>query len=255
MGGADIWHTVNALAAFRAVGLRNAAAESFVARQLAAGVGLSYWSARSGLCIETTSAMALIADAESRRLLRGVLQRYALPGGRWASFIIDGPGGYESYLVAPSVTAWAVTALAPSDPLREPGLAYLRESLGERAIWAPHAAFYGTPFYPAHVAAPLLPWEGIGAYALATQDGSGGWGFGDPPEGVSTLPTALAMRVLQALPPTPESRAALARAARWLVATQSADGAFPIGSRPDDVWYAGTVYATCVAVLALAAMV
>jgi hypothetical protein len=248
-GGADVWHTVHAVAAYARLGRRHQSAEPFVEQSLLSDGGLCYWSARVGLCVETTSAAAL-AMPHIRRNLRAVLRRHALPQGRWSNYILDDVGGYARYAVGPSVTGWALCALPPSDPRRNAGSAYLREALGQRHVWAADPAFYGTPFYAAHVAARILPDPRVLEYTLATQDSSGGWGFGDPPGPPSALPTALALLTLDCFS---DQRIALARerGQRWLCEAQRHDGSFGLDYMPAEIWFAATVYATAVAVLAL----
>jgi hypothetical protein len=253
LGGADIWNTVNTLALFRRHGRDTRKLEAFLRPFLAPGTGLCYWSARAGFCAETTAAMARIATPRDRRALLAGIRQHALPRGRWASFILDGPGGYESYLTAPSVTAWILAALDADDPLVPPALGYLKELVATRPIWSGHPAFYGTPFYPAHLAARFLPKPSVLAYTLSTQGVSGGWGFGDPPKGPSgVLPTAMAIRTLRAFPPRPRVIRAIRRGVDWLARAQRRGGAFPLGPAPQALWYVGTIYSTCQAVAALA---
>ena len=255
--GADVWHTVNALLALQAVGETPAAAAAFVRDQVREEGGLPYWSARPGLCIETTAAGAL-ALLELRPTLVPALRRYALPEGRWATFILDEPGGFDHYLTAPSVTAWALAALSCDDPLVGVGRRYLLETRDARGLWAAHDACYATPFYPAHLAAAQVPdRDAILAFTLESASRSGGWGFGDPPrEDASTLPTAWALLTLLACDPTLATvRPATTRAADWLLAAQRDDGSFPAAPLPPDIFYTGSVYATSVAIVALARLV
>lgn len=253
LAGADIWNTVNTLALFQRHGRDTRKLETFLRPFLKKGAGLSYWSAREGFCCETTAAMARIANAGDRKRLLATFQHKALPKGRWASFILDGPDGYETYLTAPSVTAWILSALNADDPLVKPGLSYLEERLAARPIWGSHPAFYLTPFYPAHLAAPFLPKLSVLSYTLSTQDPSGGWGFGDPPKGSGcALPTALAIQTLRAFPAKPKVQHAIQRGMAWLAHTQKPNGAFPLGQAPKELWYVGEVYSTCQALFALA---
>ena len=255
--GADVWHTVNALLAIQAAGRTSAAAVAFVRDQVRKEGGLPYWSARPGLCIETTAAGAL-ALPELRPTLVPALRRYALPEGRWATFILDEPGGFDHYLTAPSVTAWALAALGGNDPLVDTGRRYLRDTRDARGIWAAHDACYATPFYPAHLAAAQVPdRDAVLAFTVESASPSGGWGFGDPPrEDASTLPTAWALLTLLACDPTLATAGpAATRAADWLLAAQRDDGSFPAAPLPPDIFYTGSVYATSVATVALARLV
>lgn len=252
MAGADIWNTVTTLGLFKRHGRNTRRLESFLRPFIRKGTGLSYWSARDGFCCETTAAMARLATPTDRRRLVHCLRQKALPNGRWASFILDAPGGYETYLTAPSVTAWILSALDPSDPQFAPGLGYLEQLLTDRPIWTIHPAFYLTPFYPAHVASRLLPRKTVLAYTLSTQNISGGWGFGDPPSGAPcSLPTALALQTLRAFPARSGVRRAIERGRDWLVSAQESNGAFPLGKAPKELWYVGAVYSTCLALAAL----
>ena len=118
--GADVWHTVNALLAIQAAGRTSAAAVAFVRDQVRKEGGLPYWSARPGLCIETTAAGAL-ALPELRPTLVPALRRYALPEGRWATFILDEPGGFDHYLTAPSCGPASLgSSVARSDRIGTP---------------------------------------------------------------------------------------------------------------------------------------
>jgi hypothetical protein len=253
MAGADVWNTVNALAVFRQHARETRRMESFLLPLLRKGDGLCYWSARVGLCCETTAAMARLAGPSDRKLLVALLRRKAFPAGRWPSYILDGPDGYETYLAAPSVTAWILPLLDPRDPLYEAGRRYLEASLQGRPIWGGHQAFYLTPFYPAHLAARIMPKHSIVDYTLSTQDASGGWAFGDPPTGpCGALPTALAILTLRAFPRKPAIGRAIDRGIRWLLEAQKTNGAFPRGKAPKELFYVGDVYPTCLSLLALA---
>jgi hypothetical protein len=253
MAGADIWNTVNALAAFKQYGRDTRRMEDFLLPRLRKGDGLCYWSARVGLCCETTAAMARLATPSVRRKLVALLRRKAFPAGRWPSYILDGPGAYERYLTAPSVTAWILPLFAPSDSLFKAGRRYLETTLEGRPIWGAHPAFYLTPFYPAHLAARIVPRTSVVEYALATQNASGGWAFGDPPKGsCAALPTALAILTLRAFPRSRAAGQAIERGIRWLLDAQRRNGAFPRGRAPEEVFYVGDVYPTCLALFALA---
>lgn len=253
MNGADIWHTVNALRALAAAGRWNRAAEAFVHAQVTANGELSYWSSHPSLCIETCAA-AFQALPSLRTRLRRAVERHALPGGRWPNFILPGRGGYDSYLTGPSVTGWALAVLARSHPLAVRGRAYLADTLTPGGLWRAQGGFYATPFYPAHVALPHVddPRPVLNA-TLHGQDGSGGWAF-DPEQGgpPSALPTALALVTLLAEPsPGSRVRRAARSAVAWLLAGQKASGAFSAAPAPTVLFYAGDVYATSVAVMAL----
>ncbi len=251
--GADIWHTTQAVLAFRAAGNPNRAAEAFVRSKLTGRGELSYWSAHPSLCIETCSA-AFQALPRLRGILRKTLVRHALPGGRWPNFLLPGKGGYDAYGTGPSVTAWALSALGADHPLAAAGRDYLERTRAGDGLWAPHPAFYATPFYPAHLAVGLV--RDRGPVALATmrwQLASGGWGFEQGESSrPSVLPSALALSTLVASGRrTPACRRALDRGSRWLLSAQDTHGAFPLGRAPSVLFYAGDVYATCVSVLAL----
>jgi hypothetical protein len=252
MAGADVWNTVNALAAFRLNGRDARRMEAFLLPRARNGEGLCYWSARVGLCCETTAAMARLAAPSLRRRLTALLRRKAFPAGRWPSYIVAGPGGYEAYQAAPSVTAWILPLLRRGDARRRAGLRYLEECLDGRPIWGIHPAFYLTPFYPAHLAARLLPKASVLDYALSTQDESGGWAFGDPPKGpCAALPTALAILTLRAFPRSSAIGQAIDRGTKWLLDVQKRSGAFPRGRAPEELYYLGEVYTTCLSLFAL----
>lgn len=251
--GADLWHTTQAILAFSAAGRSNARAEAFVTGHISGQGELSYWSGHPSLCVETCAA-AWHALPSQRKRLAATLVRHALPGGRWPNFILPGPGGYDSYLVGPSVTAWAIGALGARDPRSARGRAYLRETLGPDGLWQAHPAFYATPYYPAHLAVAHVgdQRDRVVQATLRQQSASGGWGFADFGERASALPTALAMRTLVAAGTrTTRCRRALGRATAWLLAGQSASGAFRLAPAPAALFYAGDVYVTCVAISAL----
>jgi len=253
-GGADIWHTTQAILALSAAGRSNADAEHFVGSRISQAGELSYWSGHPSLCIETCSA-AWHALPSQRGRLAATLARHALPGGRWPNFILPGRGGYDSYLAGPSVTAWALGALGVSHPLATEGRAYLRETLAPNGLWHSHPAFYATPYYPAHLAVTYLGDKRKAAVVRATirdQGPAGGWSFAGFEDRPSPLPTAFAVRTLIAAGSrTPQCGRSLRRAVQWLMASQSSSGAFRLAPAPAALFYAGDVYATCVAVLAL----
>jgi hypothetical protein len=255
-GGADIWHTTQAILAFSAAGRSNPAAEHFVRSRISRRGELSYWSGHPSLCIETCSA-AWHALPSQRNRLTATLVRHALPGGRWPNFILPGRGGYDSYLAGPSVTAWAIGALGARHPLTTPGLAHLLETLTSDGLWRAHPAFYATPYYPAHLAVAYVG-EKRSAVVRATlrqQSPTGGWGFEDFADRPSPLPTAFAIRTLVAAGVrTPQCKRSLRRAVRWLLNSQSASGAFRLAPAPAELFYAGDVFATCVAISALIAV-
>lgn len=252
-GGADIWHTTQAILAFTAAGKPNSAAQRFVRTRISRRGELSYWSGHPSLCIETCSA-AWHALPSLRVRLAATLVRHALPGGRWPNFILPGRGGYDSYLAGPSVTAWAIGTLGASHPLAAPGRAYLRETLASDGLWRAHPAFYATPYYPAHLAVAHVG-EKRNAVVRATlrqQSPAGGWGFAGFADRPSPLPTAFAIRTLVAAGARiPQCEGALARGVGWLLTAQSANGAFRLAPAPAALFYAGDVYATCVAISAL----
>jgi hypothetical protein len=252
-GGADIWHTTQAILAFSAAGRSNSAAERFVRSRVSRRGELSYWSGHPSLCIETCSA-AWHALPSQRRRLASTLVRHALPGGRWPNFILPGQGGYDSYLAGPSVTAWALGALGASHPLATEARTYLRETVAPDGLWRAHPAFYATPYYPAHLAVAHVG-QKRGAVVRATlgqQSTTGGWGFAGFADRPSPLPTGLAIRTLIAAGVnTPRCKRSLRRAVRWLLSSQSANGAFHLAPAPAVLFYAGDVYATCVAISAL----
>lgn len=259
MGGADIWHTVSALAALRRVSslYKGPAAdvlpqaESFVQKNVYQEGGLSYWSTTHGLCCETSAFAALTMPA-LRRSLRSALRRVALPHGRWPQFILERQNGYSDYSAAPSVTGWVLSALHPEDRLIEGGLRYLAQSLAGREIWEGHIAYYLTPLYPAHVASLTLRKNSVLAWVLDAQGEEGGWGYGPTAEGeASVLPTSYALLTLNCFEPTTRIRRAAQRARAWLMARQRADGRFPLRPMPRALWYSGDVYATSMALLAL----
>jgi hypothetical protein len=255
-GGADVWHTTSAITALRCTGRSNRAAEGFVRSKLSDSGELSYWSAFPGLCIETCSA-AFQALPSERARLGATIVRHALPGGRWPNAIVPAAGGYDVYSTGPSVTAWALGTLGREHAsLARVGRRYLEETRVEGGLWRAHPAFYATPFYPAHLAIRFAPSQTVRAEivaaTLARQTESGGWGFsadGKP----SALPTALALStVVFGGVRTPTTARALKRAAGWLVANQTRKGFFRLSPAPAVVFYAGPVYATCVALTALA---
>lgn len=252
-GGADLWHTTQAILVFSAAGKANPAAEHFVASHISKRGELSYWSGHPSLCIETCAA-AWHALPDRRARLAKTLARHALPGGRWPNFILPGRGGYDSYLAGPSVTAWAMGALGARDPLFAQGRAHLRETLGPDGLWHAHPAFYATPYYPAHLAVAHLADQRarVVEATLRQQGPAGGWSFIDLPGRPSALPTAFAMRTLVAAGiRTAQSMRSLERAARWLLASQARNGAFRLSPAPAALFYAGDVYTTCVATTAL----
>jgi hypothetical protein len=254
-GGADIWHTTNAIAALSRIGRSNRAAEHFVRSKLTASGELSYWSAYPSLCIETCSA-ACHAMPRERARLRATIVRHALPGGRWATSMVPAAGGYDAYLAGPSVTAWALGALG-REPARlaRAGRSFLQNTLSEDGLWRAHPAFYATSFYPAHLAIRFVPTATKAAVVAATlrrQTASGGWGFiadGRP----SSLPTAFALSTLVGSGvKTSRLVRAIGRAVRWLLENQKSAGGFRLSPAPAVVFYAGDVYATAVATMALA---
>ena len=252
-GGADLWHTVQAILALSAAGKSNAAAEHFVSSRISRQGELSYWSGHPSLCIETCSA-AWHALPSHRAHLAATLARHALPGGRWPNFILPGRGGYDSYLAGPSVTAWAIGVLGARHPLAAQGRAHLLETLAPDGLWHAHPAFYATSYYPAHLAVGHLGDERrmVVRATLRQQGPAGGWSFAEFGDRPSALPTAFAMRTIVAAGVrTPQCRRSLRRATRWLLTSQSASGAFRLAPAPAALFYAGDGYATCVAILSL----
>jgi hypothetical protein len=252
--GCDVWHTVNAVLALSAVGETSEAACRYVSSKALEGGGLPPSSGGPELCSETTAAAALAIPA-LRLTSLAALRRHALPHGRWICFFGLRLHDYDFYVSGPSVTGWALTALGGEDSLAEAGRRYLVETLGPHGIWNAHDLFYCTPFYPAHIAAAWLPdRRAVLRYTLGTVGPTGGWGFGDPPDAQpSTLPTAWALLTLLACDPTlATARGVAIRAAQWLVDAQTEDGSLPIDPCPGRVWYSGSVYATSVAITALA---
>jgi hypothetical protein len=258
-GGADIWHTTNAIAALRRTGRSNLAAERFVRSKLSATGELSYWSIYPSLCVETCSAAYQALPGERTRL-RATIVRHALPGGRWSTSLVPTADGYDAYLAGPSVTAWALGTLGREhDSLARAGRSYLATTLGEDGLWRAHPAFYATAFYPAHLAIRFLPSKALRAAVVAAtlrqQTEGGGWAFsaGGKP---SALPTALALSTLLAggarTIGTSAGRRAVKRGASWLLAHQARTGAFALSPAPAVLFYAGDVYATCVTTMALA---
>ena len=254
-GGADIWHTTNAILALARVGRVNAAAERFVRSRISVAGELSYWNAYPSLCIETCSAAFAALPSESARL-RQTIVRHALPGGRWATSMVPAPGGYDAYLAGPSVTAWALGCLGREHgKLVRAGRHYLGKTRGKDGLWHAHPAFYATTFYPTHLAIRFVTSrtvrEEIVAATLARQRESGGWGFtteGKP----SALPTALAaLTVLGSGIRTTALLRALKRAIGWLLLEQTRIGSFRLLPAPSVLFYAGDVYATSVAMMAL----
>src|SRR5664279_3977226 len=73
-GGADIWHTTNAILALARVGRVNAAAERFVRSRISVAGELSYWNAYPSLCIETCSAAFAALPSESARLRQTIVR-------------------------------------------------------------------------------------------------------------------------------------------------------------------------------------
>jgi hypothetical protein len=259
MGGADIWHTVSALAALARANEAGARitpstvsrGEKFVKAKEYPGGGLSYWSTTRGLCCETT-AFAASTIPSLRRSSLSLLQRVALPYGRWPQLLLERSSGYSDYSAAPSVTGWVLGALKQNDRLRRAGLAYLDEALGGRDIWEGHAGYYMTPLYPAHVASLSLRKKSVLSWVLTSQNEQGAWGYGPRANGPSSvLPTSFALLTLACFEPTEKARRAAARAYSWLLSRQGADGRFPLGPAPRGLWYSGDVYATAMALLAL----
>jgi hypothetical protein len=252
-GGADLWHTTQAILAFSAAGRSNAAAEHFVSSRISRRGELSYWSGHPSLCVETCSA-AWHALPNQRDHLAATLVRHALPGGRWPNFILPGRGGYDSYLAGPSVTAWALGVLGTSHHLAAAGRAYLRETLSPEGLWHPHPAFYATPYYPAHLAVAHVgdARRRVVKATVRQQGPDGGWSFSGFADRPSPLPTALAMRTITAAHArTARSIRSLRLAGRWLLKAQSANGAFRLAPAPASLFYAGDIYATCIAITAL----
>jgi len=255
-GGADIWHTTSAIAALGRAGRSNPAAERFVRSKLSDTGELSYWSAYPSLCIETCSAAYQALPSERARL-REAIVRHALPGGRWSTSLAPATDGYDAYLAGPSVTAWALGTLdRKHHGLAKAGRGYLATTLGEEGLWRAHPAFYATAFYPAHLAIRYLPSkplrDAVVAATLRQQTERGGWAFsvGGKP---SALPTALALSTLLAGGArTTGAVRAVKRGTGWLLANQTRTGAFSLSPAPAVLFYAGDVYATCVAAMALA---
>jgi hypothetical protein len=249
----DVWHTVTTLLTLRLFGWSSTPAAQFVITQVLETGGVSHTSTRPGLCTETTAAAAL-AVPELRERFRDVLRRSALPGGRWATFILDQPGGYDLYMCGPSATGWVLAMLCPDDPLVPAARRYLLESRGPSSIWQTHDYAYGTPFYPAHLCARWLPSsDDLLRYCSGTIGPSGAWGFGEPPiESPSVLPTALALLTVLSVDPALERARSVALAAtRWLIQAQAADGSFPLIGTPPPVWYLGRTFTTAIAAQAL----
>jgi hypothetical protein len=252
-GGTDVWNTVNALLALRLAGGRLPGAAPFVLAHRLRDGSLSHSSLTRGPCVETTAAAALAmprARAGFRRALRGQW----LPDGRLRTFIIGSELGYDTYLTGPSVTAWALLSLggeARSAGRLKRSVASLRADLAGAHSWAAHPAFYATRFYPAHVAVRAVPLPGLLVQALDLQATDGGWGFDGTPSRSSPLPTALALLTLAAFSKGAGVAHAQARGRRFLLACQDADGGFSLQGAPRELWYAGRVYVTCVALRAL----
>jgi hypothetical protein len=252
-GGADVWHTVSAIWALGCLGRRERRAEQFVLAQRFAEGGLPYGTGRPGLCLETTAAAALAS-----RRLRGsatrVLLHHALPHGRWATFMLNHPGGYETYLAGPSVTALAMLVLGRDRRGFAGALGYLKRCLEPNGTWAAHPGFYATPFYPAHLGTRLLRPRSVLDHALRTQHAVGGWGFGDPPGRPHPLPTALALLTLANFPHGPRVRRAWVRGADWLVRAQSTSGGWALHPAPRALWYTGPVFVTATSLRALCSL-
>jgi hypothetical protein len=253
MGGADIWHTTNALLAFAATKIANPAAQAFVRSKLTRNGELSYWSYHPSLCIETCAA-AFRALPDLRRKLVRTIERHALPGGRWPTSMVPGQAGHDFYLTGPSVTAWALGALDKSQASAQAGRRYLQETLDVRGMWSAHPAFYATPFYPAHLAVPYLANRlPVVQATLRAQISCGGWAFnGDQASSPSALPTALAVSTLLASGvASAVVAAAVKRGLRFLLDRQKRGGAFSLAPAPASLFYAGDVYATSVALRAM----
>jgi hypothetical protein len=251
-GGTDVWSTVNALLALRLVGASLPRAASFVMAQRLRDGSLSHSSQTRGPCVETTAAAALAIPRASAGFRRALLSQW-LPDGRFRTFIIGNELGYDTYLTGPSVTAWALLSLGGQGRAdrRKRSLASLRYDLAGAESWAAHPAFYATRFYPAHVGARVVTRRGLLVQALELQGRDGGWGFDGAPSRSSPLPTALALLTLAAFPRGAGVARALAGGRRFLLESQSGDGSFSLRGAPRELWYAGRVYVTCLALRAL----
>lgn len=249
-GGADAWHTANALIALGPTNRIAPRARAFLARCILSDGTLSHSSASRGTCIETTAAAALVLPAR-RAALRRAIRRHAQPDGRWATFITSTETGHDTYVTGPSVIGWALDALGAGARRGNQGAATLREDLGRAPIWSSHPAFYATPFYPAHLAARLVPAPSVERFTVETQHRSGGWGFGDASGRPAAIPTALAVLTLGWFGPSEAGQRAIERARQWLVAHQSPEGSWQVGPAPKELWYAGSVYSTSLALRAL----
>ncbi len=242
--GADVWCSATALRVTRLAGGDLPDTPAFLTGLAAPGQGLSWWTRRTGLCVETSGAAAL-ADAGLATLLRPVLRRHMLPGGRWATFLLDRHGGYEEYMVGPSVIAWAGLALPPRDLRRVAASRALTALRGPDGTWTGHAAFYQSCWYPTHLALRLAGGDAeTAARALQTQRADGGWAF-DQHDDTALLPTAWALQCL------PRGGSAATAALGRLVASQLRDGGWPDTDLPPTLYYVGRVYITACVLEAL----
>ncbi len=253
IGGADVWHTVNAIWALGCLERREPRAEQFVLSQRFPGGGLPYGTGRPGLCLETTAAAAL-ASRRLRGSAPNVLLHHGLPRGRWATFILSHAGGYETYVAGPSVTALCLLVLGPDRRGFAAGLEYLKRCLQPSGTWAAHPGFYATPFYAAHLGTLLLRPRSVLEHVLLTQHALGGWGFGDPPGRPHPLPTAFALLTLANFPLAPRVRRAWMRGAGWLVRAQSPGGGWHLRPAPRALWYTGPVFVTATSLRALCSL-
>ncbi len=252
-GGTDVWNTVNTLLALRQVGERLPKASEFVLAHRLPDGSLSHSSQTRGTCAETTAAASLAIPGAKGALCRALVRQW-LPDGRVRTFVTSSPAGYDAYFTGPSVTAWTLLALrrhAGATERRKQGLGALREDLADAATWQGHPAFYASLFYPAHVGVRLFEPPGLLREALARQTREGGWGFDLTPARASPLCTALALITLASVGRTPRVAAALARGRYFLLDSQASDGSFAIDGAPAELWYAGRVYGTCLALRAL----
>lgn len=253
-GGTDIWNTVNALLAFRGSGrhLTKSASEFVLSQRLADGT-LSHSSGTRGTCTETTAAAAL-ALPRARAELQRALLRHQRADGRFATFIVHGGAGYDTFLTGPSTIAWALLSLQGltlRPKLKQAAVSALQADLAGRDCWEGHPAFYASAFYPAHLAAQSLRMKTLAQWVMKQQARDGGWGFDAKPGQSAALPTSFALLTLARFARLPAARHAVARGQRWLRRRQAVDGAFELEPAPDELWYAGRVYTTCLAVRAL----
>lgn len=247
--GADVWCSALALRAHRLAGRELPVTLSWLQGLARAGQGLTWWSRRPGLCAET-SAVAALAHPSLHAALVPVLRQHALPGGRWATFLLDRHGGYEEYMVGPSVTAWVCHTLTADDPLRHEGLTRLGDTRAPDGAWAGHSAFYQSSWYPTHLAAPLVdPHPALPERLRRSQLPDGGWAF-DGGHTSALLPTAWALQCCVHSGMSSQDPAFTAALQR-LTRAQRPNGSWPTDTLPDAVYYAGQLMTTLVVVEAL----